>query len=127
MGVVGAEEPAWRAGTEEWFAAHADDPSCCLVVVERDGEVVAGAMGAIIEATPGPSAPDGRRVHVSNVCTLPAHRGRGHARRVVEAVIDWARAEGIARVELHASADGEHLYESLGFVPAQAPSMRLSL
>jgi GNAT superfamily N-acetyltransferase len=43
----------------------------------------------------------------------------------MQTMIEWCRREGFARVNLHASEDGRHLYESLGFEPSN--EMRLKL
>ena len=43
----------------------------------------------------------------------------------MQTMIDWCRREGFARVTLHASTDGRHLYESLGFEASN--EMRLKL
>ena len=87
-------------------------------VVEHDGTVVAG--GAII-VSPGLPRPENLRgddeAYLLNVYTEPAHRRRGLARRLMEEMLAWCRARGIARVVLHASDDGAALYASLGFTP----------
>jgi len=43
----------------------------------------------------------------------------------MQTMIDWCKREGLARVTLHASDQGRHLYESLGFEPSN--EMRLNL
>jgi len=58
----------------------------------------------------------GREGLVLNVYVEQAHRGQGVARRLMETLIRWAPGVGIVRLVLHASADGLHLYESLGFL-----------
>jgi hypothetical protein len=40
-------------------------------------------------------------------------------------MITWCKNEGLANVTLHASDDGRHLYETLGFEPTN--EMRLKL
>ena len=60
-----------------------------------------------------------------NVYTNPEHRGRGLARMLMEHILGWARAQGFATVELHASDEGRPLYEKLGF--GQTNEMRLVL
>jgi hypothetical protein len=40
-------------------------------------------------------------------------------------MIDWCKREGIARVTLHASEDGRHLYESLGFESSNEIRLKL--
>ncbi len=66
-----------------------------------------------------------RRATILNVYTDPEHRRRGIARRLMETMITWCKQQGLARVTLHASDDGRHLYESLGF--QDSTEMRLNL
>jgi GNAT superfamily N-acetyltransferase len=87
--------------------------------------VVAG--GAII-ISPWPAHPydlECRRATILNVYTYLEFRRCGIARRLMQAMIAWCAGEGFARVALHASDDGRHLYESLGFEPSN--EMRLKL
>ncbi len=90
-----------------------------------EGRVVAG--GAVV-ITPWPAHAydlECRRATILNVYTDPEYRRRGIARRLMRTIIDWCQREGLARVTLHASDDGRHLYESLGFEPSN--EMRLKL
>ena len=90
-----------------------------------DGRVVAG--GAVV-ISPWPSHAydlQCRRVMILNVYTEPDYRRRGVARQVMETIIAWCKQQGFARVTLHASEQGRHLYESLGFVDSN--EMRLNL
>ena len=94
------------------------------LAVEGD-RVVAG--GAVI-ISPWPAHPydlECRRATILNVYTDPEHRRRGIARKLMQTIIAWCQREGFARVTLHASDDGRHLYESLGFEPSN--EMRLNL
>ena len=90
------------------------------------GQRVVG--GGAILITPWPSHPyDGqcRRATILNVYTYPDCRKKGIARRLMQIMIDWCRREDFAFVFLHASKDGRHLYETLGFEPTN--EMRLNL
>jgi GNAT superfamily N-acetyltransferase len=87
-------------------------------LAERAGVVIAGAGVLLRPLLPRPGHPDGgTEAYVLNVYTEPAHRRRGVARRLMEAVLDWSRAQGIARVTLHASDDGRRLYTAMEFSP----------
>ena len=61
-----------------------------------------------------------------NIYTAPAYRRRGVARRIVEKLIEDAKARGIRSVLLEATEMGRPLYESPGFEDAQG-YMRLKL
>ena len=96
-------------------------------VAETGGEVVAGAGVVPRRLLPRPGVPRGGvEAYLLNVFTEEAHRRRGLARRLVKAVLAWARREGAAIVSLHASDMGRSVYEGLGFVP-NPREMRLRL
>jgi GNAT superfamily N-acetyltransferase len=110
-------EAAQRAA-EDWSeqaAARADGTRQVTYFAERD-DVPIGMVGAFVGADPSVAdlvalwvAPDGRR--------------HGVARTLIEAVMAWARAGGVAQVQLWV-ADGNNaayrLYESAGFLAVPA-------
>jgi GNAT superfamily N-acetyltransferase len=97
-----------------WLAAPAGDPAT----------IVAGAGVQVRRVLPFPHTRadgtvdtcEGRQAIVVNVYTEPAYRRLGLARRLMEAVLDWARGERLESLVLHAAPDGRPLYEALGFV-----------
>ncbi len=89
------------------------------------GEILGGGAVVVRARPPSPNDPQPLRAEILNVYTYPSHRRRGVARRLVETMIEWCRARGMASVSLHASADGRPLYERLGFEPTN--EMRLEL
>jgi len=54
---------------------------------------------------------------VLNVYTEPTWRRRGLAALLMQHVLNWAEANGVKSLVLHASHDARPLYERLGFVP----------
>lgn len=90
-----------------------------------DGRPIAG--GAVV-INPWPAHPydlECRRATILNVYTEPNYRRSGIARQILQFIIGWCKQQGFARVTLHASEDGRHLYESLGFEASN--EMRLDL
>jgi GNAT superfamily N-acetyltransferase len=97
---------------------------CAWLAFDQDRPVAGGSI--LIAAWPAhPYDLECRRATILNVYTEPDYRRRGIARQLLAVMIGWCRREGFARVTLHASADGRHLYESLGFEASN--EMRLSL
>jgi GNAT superfamily N-acetyltransferase len=95
-------------------------------LVEAPGEgVVAGGGVIILEYQSHPRDPRPQRAWVVNMFTEPDHRRRGLARRLMQTMIEWCRAEGMRSLYLHASDDGRPLYEIMGFKPTN--EMRLDL
>lgn len=93
--------------------------ACC-----RDTPIAGGAI-IISPWLAHPYDLECRRATILNVYTDREYRRQGIARRLMETMITWCREQGLARITLHASDDGRHLYESLGFEPSN--EMRLKL
>jgi GNAT superfamily N-acetyltransferase len=91
------------------------------------GAVAAGGGITVIPWPPGPQYPGDRLAFVYNVYTEPAHRRRGLARLVMEAIHAWCLHEGIGSIALNASRDGKPLYEALGYAESSSPMMFLPL
>ena len=79
-----------------------------------DAAVHRGASGPDVPGH-GPAAAV-RHGIVLNVFTEPAWRRRGLAELLMRHVLEWARAQRLDRLVLHASAEGRALYERLGCV-----------
>jgi len=108
-----------------YLARAVADGSFRAWLASAGNRVVAG--GAVI-ISPWPAHPydlECRRATILNVYTYPEYRRRGIARLLMQTMIDWCRREDFAHIDLHASEDGRHLYESLGFEPTN--EMRLKL
>jgi len=91
-----------------------------------DGEVVAGAGLWLMDWPPHMIGGSARRGNVLNVYTKPEFRRQGLARRLMETVLDWCRANAIPLVILHASEDGRELYWRMGFAPSNEMRMVFS-
>lgn len=113
----------WRDACASVLAeqVHADDRR--ILVVDADAGLSACGIGTIERWLPGPHLPDGRIGHVIGVVTDPAHRRRGYSRAIMRGLLDWFRERRVARVDLHASRDGEPLYRALGFTDHPDPAL----
>ncbi|MDN3024023.1 GNAT family N-acetyltransferase [Streptomyces sp. S.PB5] len=104
----------------------ADDVRVLVVDGDSDGDgggLAACGIGTIEQRLPGPHLHNGRIGQVLGVVTDPAHRRRGHSRAIMEGLLDWFRDREVARVDLHASAEGEPLYRQLGFDDHPDPAL----
>jgi GNAT superfamily N-acetyltransferase len=110
-----------------WLAEMSKNGVYRAWIVEAGGAVVAGGGFTILPWPPGPRYRGGRVAFVYNVYTEPAHRQRGLARRIMDAMHAWCKAEGITNVALNASRDGQPLYESMGYAVTTSPMMFLAL
>ncbi len=74
-------------------------------VIEQQGEIVAFAVGNVL---------------TGNIWALfvhPDHEGRGHGRRLHDAMVGWLWSRGLAQLWLSTEAGtrAEHFYESAGW------------
>jgi len=121
------EEP-WQGHAREWFTRYAADTRHArFPVIEVAGELVATAIGTLEIGVPNPHCVRGRTVRLANLITLPEHRGQGHGTTLVLDVVAWARSIAADRVDLSATAEGQHIYEKIGFTLTSAPRMKLVL
>jgi GNAT superfamily N-acetyltransferase len=104
------------------------EPTLAAFVVDRpEAGLAACAVGTIEHRLGGPGDPSGLAGYVFSVATDPDMRRRGYSRACLTGLLDWFRERGVRKVDLRASADGEPLYRSLGFVRTDDPAMRLRL
>ena len=104
--------------TSDLFAAVVDD--------EGTGRVVACGVGMISQRIAGPHNLSGRYGYVQSMVTDEAYRGRGLARAVLELLMARFAADGVVRVDLHATELGAPLYRSMGFTEGAQPELRWS-
>lgn len=79
----------------------------------------------IVQWVPGRQDPTPLRAWIHSVYVDRLFRRRGIGRRLTETIIAWCHRQGFQWIYLHASEQGRHLYESLGFEPCS--EMRLKL
>ena len=93
-----------------------------IAFTAKDGErTVSTAFLHIIEAPSSPLRPHGLYGEVLNVYTEPAYRGKGLCTHLMQDLIACAKARGLDRIELSATADGLALYKKAGFVEKATP------
>jgi GNAT superfamily N-acetyltransferase len=90
-----------------------------------DGAVAAGLGLWLMDWPPHVIGSGLRRGNIISVYTEAAHRRQGLARLLLNTAPDWCRANRVDVIILHASKEGRHLYESVGFEPTN--EMRLVL
>jgi GNAT superfamily N-acetyltransferase len=95
-----------------------------VVVVNGRGETVASGCVWLYEVHPRPGRPGPHEPYILSMYTEPAHRGRGHARRIVKHLLAWCRAKGFGAAFLHASDAGRSLYTRIGFAPTREMRLR---
>lgn len=105
--------------TESWIRAQLESGEYVGWFVESGGEVVGGAGVHISPVGPCPGCPKaGRCGHIDNVYTVPSHRRRHIALRIMLEVLRWCAEQRLDRVTLESSADARALYEGLEFIPS---------
>jgi ribosomal protein S18 acetylase RimI-like enzyme len=119
-------DSAWVSASESYFADElAAGTVIATVARTTDGEIVSCVAATLRRMAPTPAVPTGNSAYLHSVSTRPSYRRRGIARRLTTTLIDELTARGVERAELHATREGEPLYESLGFeVRTHSPEMR---
>ncbi|KYG36762.1 acetyltransferase [Bacillus gaemokensis] len=58
---------------------------------------------------------EGKEAYILNMYTLPEYRGNGLAKKLLQHCIKECKENGVKRIWLHSSKDGELLYKKMGF------------
>lgn len=95
----------WNQAREDWQRVLELEAEGCFGV-EVDGRIVATATAVCYEKA---------LAWIGMVLTHPDARRKGHARRAMEAALEWLDGTGVAASRLDATDMGRPLYEALGY------------
>jgi GNAT superfamily N-acetyltransferase len=105
-----SEQSTWAVGISRDIVERAIDNSLCFGGYV-DGRQVAFGRVVTDYAT---------NANMVDVFVLPEYRGRGYAKRLVQAILDHPSLQGLRRFTL-STADAHSLYERFGFKPPAKP------
>ncbi len=93
-------------------------PSAMLwIVLADDGDAI-----GFMTATQTVGLEFGKAAELEDLYVIPSERGKGLARQMVAAALDWAEAQGVRELILFVTPDGQSqglktFYKKLGFAP----------
>ncbi len=129
MGHLAADTPedAFVEATRRYLAEALPSGAFIAWMAVADGQVVASSGLIFIARPPSARNLSGREAHILNMYTVPEWRGRGIATRLLRELIGAARDADAHRIWLHASADGQPIYEKAGFAATHRTSPEMDL
>jgi len=101
----------------EYFKKHLNNDLFVYICCSGD-EIVSCVFLLVTEKPANPDFLNGKTGSLLNVYTKPEHRHNGYAKRLLEMMLDDARAMCLDFVELKATDDGYGLYKKVGFKDA---------
>lgn len=87
-----------------------------FVVAEVDDAIVGCISASVLKHLPGPDW-SGVHGHVADLYVLPAHRGRGLARALMEDSMAWLRRQEAFMADMDATKGAVAMYVKMGWVP----------
>jgi GNAT superfamily N-acetyltransferase len=104
----------------EWFNAVLASSSQRVWLAVIDGKAAGYLLAAIQDRPATPFSPPRRWCEIDQLGVHEEMRGRGVARALVSAALDWAREEGAARVSAQCwsfNSVAQRAFARLGFTP----------
>ena len=86
-----------------------------VYVARNEKDIVSCAFLLIVGKPMSPSFITGKTGIVLNVYTKPEYRKKGYAKKIMNMMLEDAKAENVSIIELKATEDGYSLYRSVGF------------
>ena len=94
-------------------------------IVWNDEQAV-GVGGLVVREQPGHfDWPDGKLGYILNMYTMPAYRKQGICSEILQQIIAYGKEDGLSRLELHASEEGEPVYRKYDFKEHTEPFLML--
>lgn len=113
--VGAAPTPMWAVDSTKLVAERIGNDLVGMVIDAPEGGLACCGLVNIAPRLPRPGALAHYMGYVQWVSTAPQHQYKGYARAVMDALLEETDRRGIEVVELHASPQGRHMYEDLGF------------
>lgn len=114
--VGAAPTPMWAVDSTKLVAERMGDDLIGMVIDAPEGGLACCGLVNIAPRLPRPGALSHHMGYVQWVSTSQQHQYKGYAKAVMEALLEETDRRGIEVVELHASPQGRHMYQSLGFI-----------
>ena len=110
-----------------YFTKHISNNTFIGVFAEIESNVVSMAYLSVFEKPANQTFITGVTGTLFNVLTYLEYRGKGIATKVINKVIEEAKALNVSRIDLFATSDGKYLYEKMGFKEPNYTAMYLEV
>ena len=109
--------------SREYYMKALQDGSHTAYLVYENGSCIGTGGISYYRVMPTYHIPTGRKAYIMNMYTKPEYRRQGIARKMLDLLIQDARAQGIYDISLEATDEGRLLYENYGFVDMDCEMM----
>jgi len=117
-----------RKSLRKYFAQAIPSKDFIAWVAEYDGRIIAtGGMVMWQKPAMYGGVESGRLGYLLNFYTVPEARRKGIGTRLLNELVEEAKAFGLKYLHLHSSKDGIHIYRRAGFVEPAMPELELRL
>ncbi|WP_034279119.1 GNAT family N-acetyltransferase [Bacillus bingmayongensis] len=113
------EEGSFRRATEQYLQVEIQTGNFIAYIATVNEKVVSISGVTFFHRPPYIENLEGKEAYILNMYTLPKYRGHGIAKKLLEYRLEECKENGVKRIWLHSSKDGEPLYKKIGFTNKQ--------
>ncbi len=107
------------------YFTKATKDNTCISVISKCDDVVSGIGSVHLREMPGNfKNPCGKWGYIMNMYTIPEFRRKGICKGILNLLVEEGRKIGISAFELHATKEGEPVYQKNGFDHHNEPTLR---
>jgi GNAT superfamily N-acetyltransferase len=120
-----AAEAVLRQSLRTYFRQALNNKTYICWIAQHNGEV-AGIGGMAVRTNPGSfKNPSGKAGYIMNMYTVPSYRRNGICANILNRLVATGKDLGIQSFELHATKEGEPVYQQNGFKLHPEPTYRM--
>lgn len=124
----GRQEDALRQNLQDklkaYFTHAVSEGSYISYMAKKEKEWI-GIGGMVLREQPGGfKIPNGKIAYIMNMYTRPEYRKQGVAKHILQLLMNEAKTLSCEALELHATQEGEPVYQKAGFYLHPEPTYR---
>lgn len=100
--------------TKQYYLSHINQDLFCWGALQENTLAAIGAL-CLFSRIPYDGNLTGSEGYILSIYTVPAYRKQGCASKILDAIIDYAKTNGVRRLWLSSSVQGRRLYVKRGF------------
>ena len=105
----------FERNTKKYLLDNIDSDNVIIFIAVENDIIIASCMACVFTTAPLPSCLNGKTAEILNVYTKETYRKKGHAKKLLEMLINELKNIDVEKAFLEYTSDAFSIYEKMGF------------